>query len=100
MGHLFIIDGISASSPGLFTNVQSAPYWSGTVDLWDGSDLSIWSINAGDTGTQAKTDWDLRYYNNYPAWAVLDGDIAPIPEPTTALLLGIGLSIKKRAARG
>ena len=103
MGHLFIIDGISASSPGLFTSVQASWYWSGTLDLWDGSDWSAWRIHAGGTGTQAQVDWDLRYYNNYPAWAVRDGDIAPIPEPTTALLMGIGLiglSIKKRAARG
>jgi len=27
--HLFTIDGVSSSSPGLFENVQSSLYWSG-----------------------------------------------------------------------
>ena len=30
MGHLFNVDGISSSSMGLFTNVQSEYYWSGS----------------------------------------------------------------------
>jgi len=30
MGHLFNVEGVSAATPGLFSNVQSVVYWSGT----------------------------------------------------------------------
>ncbi len=85
MGHLFNVDGISSSSMGLFTNVQSLNYWSGTE--YASVTSAAWFFYFTDGWQDAITKTvSIR------ALAVRDGDIAPIPEPSTAVLLGLGLS--------
>ncbi len=85
MGHLYYVDGVTPSSPGLFFNLESSFYWSGTEDSANPDD-DAWrfGFNNGFQGIATKV-LENR------AWAVRQGDSAPIPEPTTMLLLGSGL---------
>jgi hypothetical protein len=83
MGHLFYDYGITTSNPGLFTNLQQDWYWLGTD--YDDDPEFAWRFSFED-GYQ-ETD---RKTGDY-AWAVRDGDVAPVPEPTTMLLLGSSL---------
>ena len=88
MGHLFNVDGISASSPDLFTNVQSNYYWSGTEFAIGTSGASAWWFHI-DLGAQNASSKDL----NYSAWAVLDGDVAAVPVPAAVWLFGSALGL-------
>jgi len=83
MGRLFYIDGATPSSQGEFNNIQPYLYWSSTE--YEQIDIYAWYFNF-DYGKQ---DPDYKYNFNF-ALAVRDGDVAPIPEPTTMLLLGTG----------
>lgn len=85
MGHLYYIEDITASSPGLFSNVQSAYYWSGTE--FSASNAWRFSFDNGQQGTADKSSIGLRSY----AWAVHDGDIGIVPVPAAAWLFGSGL---------
>ena len=86
MGHLFNVDGISSSSMGLFTNVSSGIYWSGTE--YTPSANYVWGVAFG-SGVQDAFD-NLPYPNAAAlGWAVRDGDV--VPEPSTGLLVGLGL---------
>lgn len=85
-GHLFHVDGITASSSGLFENIQglttAGGYWSGTpiassvsyaFDFVNGSNLS-------------RNNSSILY-----PWAVRDGDVSVIPVPAAVWLFGSGL---------
>jgi hypothetical protein len=85
MGHLSIVDGVSAGTPGLFTNVQHDRYWSGTAYA-PGS--NAWFFNIGNS-TQTTTIKSSTYY----AWAVRDGDVAAIPAPATVWLFGSAVGL-------
>jgi hypothetical protein len=85
MGHLYYIEGITASNPGLFSNVQSAYYWSGTE--FSASNAWRFSFDNGQQGTADKFSIVLRSY----AWAVHDGDIGVVPVPAAVWLFASGL---------
>lgn len=79
MGHLFNVEGISASTPGPFTNIMAdGHYWSGTAAYapWPNRNQKAWRFNFN-WGEQGPI-W--RSYYLY-AWPVRDGDIAPVPLP-------------------
>ena len=83
MGHLSIVDGVSASTPGLFTNVQHDLYWSGTTYA---PGTSVWFFNIGNS-TQSTTVKSSTLY----AWAVRAGDVVAVPVPAAAWLFGSAL---------
>ena len=88
MGHLFNVDGISSSTMGLFTNVQSDVYWSGTE--YAPITTSAWNFYFS-FGFQGYDNKDIYNY----AWAVRDGDVAAsvVPIPAAAWLFGSGLGL-------
>lgn len=95
MGHLFYTElGGKAANDiatthnanyNLFTNIQSSYYWSATEYAPDTS--RAWNFNFY-SGTQ---DFTPKTYAGYYAWAVHSGDVAVVPLPATAWLLGSGL---------
>jgi hypothetical protein len=88
MGHLFNVDGITSMAPGLFDNVQATFYWSESEDPGDSS--LAWSFNFHfQVGFQ---DLNVKNVNVQHAWAVRDGDVQSVPEPTTVALLSLAIA--------
>ena len=104
MGNLFfnVLGGIPGSSIttvhnanyDLFSNVQSAGYWSAT-ELSPGN-IFAWVFNM-DNGRQYE---NIKTYNNY-AWAVQSGDAVPVPAAVwlfgSGLIGLIGIAKRKKA---
>ena len=83
LGYLNEYYGISSVDQGLFSDVQSWFYWSGTAE----SGLNAWALQLG--GTQGNT----AKSQSFAAWAVMDGDVAAsvVPIPAAVWLFGSAL---------
>ena len=86
MGHLFNVDGISAGTPGLFTNLQSGSYWSGTEYAPNTSYAWYFYFNYG------YQDYNYKGNHRY-ALAVRSGDVAAVPVPAAVWLFGSALGL-------
>lgn len=86
-GHLFHQDGVTPAAPGLFTNVQSDVYWSGTALASNPSFKHVFNFNGGG---QFALEGSERF-----AWAVHDGNIggAAVPVPASVWLFGSALGL-------
>lgn len=96
MGHLYSADGISSSSPGPFSNVQSVRYWSGTEYAPTAATLA-WTFRFDD-GLQSR----FSKGELFGAWAVRTGDIEAVPAPAAAWLIAPAVAllapwVKRRA---
>jgi hypothetical protein len=95
MGHLFYqeLGGIAKESLltstdldlPLFKNIQEADYWSATRDVAT-FQQPPWAFGFF-SGIQSNDAQNFAVH----AWAVRDGDVAPVPEPSTVMLLINGL---------
>lgn len=90
----FDIHGNSNPAPitntGFFTNLQQARYWTGTQlpPALGPNQAFTFTIGSG------LKEWDSKfdpYYSPF-AWAVRDGDVTAVPEPTSFTLLLAGLA--------
>jgi hypothetical protein len=87
-------DPANANDESLFTNLQSYVHWSGTVYA------AIPDPTYAPTPANYAWVFDTTlgyqdYFNQsiqFNAWAVRDGDVAALPEPTSLALLGLALA--------
>ncbi len=109
MGHLFYVELggtpnttiLTSGDPALlalFSNIQGT-YWSGTTEPGFPDYAMTFTFTQGNQSDAFKTT------NFIPGWAVHDGDIAVVPAPGAAWLLGTGLlgliaSTRRRKLRG
>ena len=89
MGHLFNVEGITAASPGVFSNIQNTVYWTSTENANDTNFAWFYNFNLGNQASTIKT-------NNLPAWAVHDGDVGEAILPTDSLAFGFATAAIKK----
>ena len=71
----------------LFANINRSNYWSSTQDAFSTSN-NAWFFSYWDGSQNVHAVEDKFFY----AWAVRDGDVSSIPEPSTLFLMLLGLS--------
>ena len=95
LGHLYYVSlnnerDVFSTMPGNygpFLNVQEFIYWEDRI--YEGPFVTDWAWYFNmDRGLQDGGSQDFFWY----AWALRDGDVASVPEPTTLALFGIGLA--------
>lgn len=84
--------GITAGSPGPFSNVQTGYYWSTTETTPVSSDAWFLHFYAGNQAVRSKNS--LLF-----AWAVHEGNVGAVPIPAAVWLFGSGLLGLVGAAR-
>jgi hypothetical protein len=72
-------DAAGVANMNMFINMQNYNYWDGTLPKSSPTEYWDFSLEFGDIIS------DYEWNDNY-AWAVTDGDVALVPEPTTGLL--------------
>ena len=77
--------GITVANPGPFINVLNAGYWSGTA--FNGPGAFAWIISPQNPGGNSL----IGTFLGALGWAVHDGDVAALPEPTALTLVALGL---------
>jgi len=85
MGFLYWETGITAATPGPFSNVDSFRYWSGTESASDPT-THAWTLRFSDGISRA----DRKNLNRF-AWAVHSGNVGVVPVPAAVWLFGSGL---------
>jgi len=83
IGHIYFYNEDGKTYNDFFDNVQIYSYWTGTEKDQD----HAWNFRFH-SGTQS---WETKNIHEYVTWAVREGDVESVPEPTTILLLGSGL---------
>jgi hypothetical protein len=101
----------SSGFHGSFFDIQGIAYFDGTVDVWHDDGFALILKQNGNlkytfnystpvsptlntlTLTAGLYDFEVRYgaTNSFPEVLTIDGMSAPVPEPGTMLLLGLGL---------
>ena len=101
MGSLFYTTLGNVQGPvtnsGPFVDIQSDVYWTSTPYQGNPANTGLYGFHWG-SGIQ--NQFGGPGFGGHFVWAVLDGDIATIPEPSTALLLLLGLGLTGLAAKG
>lgn len=94
-----ILAGTNIGNLALVTNLQSSDYWSGTAYAPQPAHFA-WHTNYNDGAFQDYRILHTGYqYQEFYAWAVRDGDVAPVPEPETYAMMLAGLGLLGLTAR-
>lgn len=83
MGHLYYMDGVTSSTPGLFFNMGNDNYWSSELVS---SPSQAWNFRF-QTGSLLQRGKDSYLF----VWAVRPGDVSAVPVPAAMWLFGSGL---------